>query len=110
MKRNIVTVITDVFGNRIVVGTKELQHAIEEHFDHLPQDILLELIERILKDPTTVYEEKKIHVYHLFYRLDNGKYLVAVIKKATDANYFSTIYPTGKKIRTKHSQLKVIKK
>lgn len=38
----------------------------------LPDDILLELIERVLKDPTKIFEERTLHQYHLFYRLDNG--------------------------------------
>jgi hypothetical protein len=109
MNRKIIAVITDALGDRVVVGEKELDHAIKEHFQALPADILLELIERVLKDPTKIFEEKKLHQYHLFYRLDHSRYLVAVIKIGKSGNFFSTIYPTGKKIRNKHKRLKEIK-
>ncbi|MBS0629284.1 MAG: hypothetical protein JSS30_03560 [Verrucomicrobia bacterium] len=59
MKRRIITVITAITGDRIVIGEAEFQHAKEEHFSMLPDDILLELIERILKDPTKIFEQKK---------------------------------------------------
>lgn len=108
-KRKILTVITDALGDRVVVGENELIHAIDQHFENLPQDILLELLERVLKDPTIVFEEKATHLYHLFYRLDNGRYIVAVIKKAKSGTFFSTIYPTGKLIRNKHKNLKKVK-
>lgn len=107
--RKIVAVITDVLGDRVVVGGDELKHAIKEHFENLPEDILLELLERVLKDPTTIYEETATNFYHLFYRLENGKYLVAVIKKSKTGVFFSTIYPTGKSIRNKHKNLKKVK-
>ncbi len=47
MSRKIVTVITAITGDRIVIGQAEFNHAKEEHFPMLPGDILLELIERI---------------------------------------------------------------
>ncbi len=81
---------------------------MEEHFPMLPADILLELIERILKDPTKIFEQKKLHQYHLFYRLDNRRYLVVIIKKASTGNYFSSMYSTGKTIRNSHKNLKEI--
>jgi hypothetical protein len=80
-----------------------------EHFSMLPRDMLLELIERILKDPTKIYIEEEIHQYYLFYRLDNQKYLVVVVKRTNTGNYFSTMYSTGKTIRNKHKDLKEIK-
>mgnify|MGYP006446295313 CR=1 FL=1 len=86
-----------------------MKHAIEGHFDTLPEDIFLELLERILKAPTAVYEEETKHLYHLFYKLQNEKYLVAVIKKSESGTYFSTMYPTGKHIRNKHKELKKVK-
>jgi hypothetical protein len=49
--RKIIAVITDALGDRVVVGESELKHAGKEHFETLPTDILLELLERILKDP-----------------------------------------------------------
>ena len=58
MSRRIVSVITAITGDRIVIGEAEFTHAQEEHFSMLPTDILLELIERILKDPTKIFEQK----------------------------------------------------
>jgi hypothetical protein len=107
--RKIIAVITDALGDRVVVGESELKHAGKEHFETLPTDILLELLERILKDPTVVYEDRATHFYHLFYRLENGKYLVAVIKKAKTGVFFSTLYPTGSSIRNKHKKLRKVK-
>jgi hypothetical protein len=109
MSRKIVTVITAITGDRIIIGEAELNHAKDEHFSILPTDILLELIERILKDPTKVFEQKKLHQYLLFYRLDNGKYLVVIVKKADTGNYFSSMYSTGSLIRNSHKDLKEIK-
>ncbi len=109
MNRKIVAVITAITGDRVVIGNEELQHANIEHFPMLPQDILLELIERILKDPTKIFEQEKLHQYHLFYRLDNGRYLVVIIKKTLTGNYFSTMYSTGDSIRNAHKSLKEIK-
>lgn len=108
-KRTIAAVITAITGDRVIVGEPELHHALEEHFQFLPQDMLLELVERILKEPTEIYEEPSPRHYHLFYRLNNGKYLVVVVKKSKSGNYFSSIYPTGKKIRNKHKKLKKVK-
>ena len=104
--RKIAAVITDILGDRVIIGQSELLHALNSHFENLPVDIFLELIERILKDPTLVFEEKTTHCYHLFYRLENGKFLVAVIKKSNTGVYFSTLYPTGKSIRAKHKKLR----
>jgi hypothetical protein len=109
MNRKIVTVITAITGDRIIIGKAELNHAKDEHFSILPIDILLELIERILKDPTKVFEQKKLHQYYLFYRLDNGKYLVVIVKKTETGNYFSSMYSTGNLIRNSHKDLKEIK-
>jgi len=109
MNRRIKCIITAITGDRIVIGNAELQHAIDEHFQLLPEDMLLELIERILKDPTDIYLEKAKQIYHLFYKLDNNRYLVVVVKKSETGNYFSTIYPTGKTIRNKHKKLKKVK-
>jgi len=109
MKRRIVTVITAITGDRIVIGEAEFNHAKEEHFSMLPDDILLELIERILKDPTKIFEQKKLQQYHLFYRLDNQRYLVVIIKQTDTGNYFSSMYSTGSTIRNSHKNLKEIK-
>ncbi len=109
MTRKIAAIITAITGDRIIIGEEELQHAIEEHFSMLPVDILLELIERVLKDPTKIYEQKKLNQYHIFYRLDNEKYLVVIVKKTTTGNYFATMYSTGKSIRNAHKDLKEVK-
>ena len=82
-----------------------------QHYSQLPQDIFLELLERVLKDPTELYlddrgDEKK---YYMFYKLENGKYIVAVVKTISDGSYFSSMYPTGKKIRNAHKNLKRLK-
>ncbi len=106
MSRKIKTIITAITGDRVVVGESELSHAIEGHFDTLPEDIFLELLERILKDPTVVYEEESKSLYHLFYKLQNEKYLVVIVKKVDSGSYFSTMYPTGKEVRNKHKKLK----
>lgn len=108
MNRKIVTIITAITKDRIVIGESEFLHA-KKHFPMLPDDMLLELIERVLKDPTKVFEESKPHQYYLFYRLDSGQYLVVVVKKIESGSYFSTIYSTGKTIRSKHVKLKEIK-
>lgn len=95
-------------SRRVVVGELEFLHA-KKHFPMLPDDMLLELIERVLKDPTKIFEEQEPHQYFLFYRLDSGQYLVVVIKKIESGNYFSTIYSTGNSIRSKHKKLKEVK-
>ena len=58
---------------------------------------------------TSVYEDTQKHLYHLFYRLENQRYLVVIVKKAPSGNYFCTAYPTGKSIRGKHKKLKKVK-
>ncbi len=96
-------------GDRVVIGEPELNHARGEHFPMLPTDILLELIERILKDPTKIFEQKKTHHYYLFYRLDNRRYLVVIVKQTHSGNYFSSMYSTGNSIRNSHKDLKEVK-
>jgi hypothetical protein len=54
MNHKIAAVIADANGDRVVTGEAELKHAMTEHFSMLPRDMLLELIERILKDPTKI--------------------------------------------------------
>lgn len=56
MSRRVAAVITAITGERVIIGEAELNHAKQEHFSMLPRDILLELIERILKDPTKIFE------------------------------------------------------
>jgi hypothetical protein len=59
--KKVLTVITAVTGDRVIISEAELLHALHEHFAILPQDILLELIERILKGPTSIYEDTQKH-------------------------------------------------
>ncbi len=109
MRRKIAAVITDVLGDRVVIGEEELQVHLEKHFISFPRDMILELIERILKDPSVIYEEVDTHTYHLFYRLETGRFVVVVVKKREEGAYFSAIYSVGKNIRNKHKKLKKVK-
>ena len=109
MSRRVVTIITAITGDRIVIGEEEFKHAMEEHFSMLPRDILLELIERVLKDPTKIFKQEKLRQYQLFYKLDNRRYLVVIVKKTPTGNYFSSMYSTGNSIRNSHKYLKEVK-
>ena len=112
MKRKVIAIITDILGDRVVVGEKELEHAIDDHFSAIPQDIMLELLERVLKDPSEIYrdDQKTEQVYNFFYRLEKGpKYLLAIVKVTADGAFFTSMYPTGKQIRSKHKKLKKVK-
>jgi hypothetical protein len=111
-KRKVVAVITDALGDRVVVGENELDHAISGHFSILPQDIILELLERILKDPTVIYQDdrKKERVFNFFYRLEKGpRFIVAVIKVTPEGAYFASMYPTGSQPRNTHKNYKRVK-
>ncbi len=57
--RKITTVITAVTGDRVIVTDEALRHIIEEHFRGIPQDIILETLERILKDPSDLYRDSQ---------------------------------------------------
>ncbi len=108
-KRKISKLVTCATGDRVVVGEEELRHA-QDHF-LLPDDIFLELLERVLREPTSVFVDKIKNptVYWLFYRLENGRYLVAIVKITRTGLYFASMYPTGKSIRNKHKKLKRLK-
>jgi len=109
MKRKIVAIITARTGERIVICKDELEHALR-HF-LLPEDIFLELLERVLKDPTEVFVDdlKKPQVYHLFYKLESGRYLLAIVKLTQSGSYLASMYPTGKRIRNLHKKMKRLK-
>jgi hypothetical protein len=112
VKRKVVAIITDILGDRVVIGEKELEHAIDDHFSAIPQDIMLELLERVLKDPSEIYrdDQKLEQVYNFFYRIEKGpKYLLAIVKVTADGAFFASMYPTGKQIRNKHKKLKKVK-
>ena len=109
MKRKIARVITAVTGDQIIVGELELRHA-QEHF-LLPDVVLLELLELVFKDPTEILVDdlKSPRLYQLFYRLENKRFLCAVVKIVSGGCYFSTMYPTGTAIRNPHKKLKRLK-
>jgi len=109
-KRKIAKIITAVTGDRIVVGEAELRHA-QDHFI-LPVVILLELLEMVFKDPTDIFVDdlKAPKLYHLFYRLENKRFLCAVVKITSSGSFFTTIYPTGTSIRNPHKKMKRLKR
>ena len=110
--RKIIAVITDALGDRVVVGEEELDHSIAGHFKVIPQDIILELLERILKDPSEIYRDdrKKEQIFNFFYRLEKGpRFIVVVIKVTPEGAFFSSMYPTGKGARNTHKNYKKVK-
>lgn len=109
MKREIVAIITAITGDRIIVGKKEIEHAMR-HF-YLPQDIFLELLERILKEPDDIYVDALIGTkeFRFFYKNIQSKYILVVVKIIKEGAYFSSMYSTGKKIRNAHKKLKRLK-
>lgn len=106
MGKKVAAIITDKLGDRVVIFTEALEHVIARHFPLFPQDIVLELIERVLRNPSDIFEEKKKHLFHLFYRFDSRHYIVVIVKQATDGSFFVTAYPTGKSYRGTHKRLK----
>ncbi len=112
-KRKIVTIITDALGDRVIVGEEELSHSINKHFKNLPVDMVLELIERVLKDPTDIFKDEtlKERVFNFFYKLESSsRFIVAVVKVTPDGAFFSSAYPTGTKPRNTHKKLKKVKR
>jgi len=108
-KREIVAVITAITGERVIVGKEELRHALR-HF-LLPEDIFLELLERVLKDPDEVYvdDTKDGKEYHLFYRIFDKRYILAVVKVIDEGAFFASMYTTGEGVRKSHENLKKVK-
>lgn len=111
----ILSVVTAATGDAVGIGEKELEHALSKHF-RIPKIKLLEVVEQVLVDPTVVYAEEvtvnnslSVRAYHLFYRLEDGGYLVVIVKRLSSGNFFSSIYPTGKSIRSVHKHLKKVK-
>ncbi|HXQ22693.1 MAG TPA: PBECR2 nuclease fold domain-containing protein [Candidatus Acidoferrales bacterium] len=104
--RRIAKIITAATHDRVVVCEAELEHAAR-HF-LLPRDLLLDLIERVLTQPTAVYADdtRRPSEYRLFYRLEDGRYILAVVKLVTDGAYFASLYPTGRRIRTTHRKFR----
>lgn len=109
MKKKVEAIITDVLGERVVVLLEALEHAVERHFTLFPKEMVLELIERVLRDPSDIFEEQKKHLFHLFYKIDSKHYIVVIVKRTPDGNFFVTSYPTGKTFRGKHKKLKRVR-
>jgi hypothetical protein len=107
--RPIAAIITAITGDRIIVGEEELIHAMRHFF--LPKDIFLELLERVLKEPTDVFTDslRLPHEFLLFYRLDRNSYLLAIVKVTSSGSYLASMYPTGRQIRGSHRKLKRVK-
>ena len=95
-------VIRAATGDDVVVGEAELRHAMR-HFP-LPRDLVLVLIARVLEHPSMVLADDTAqpHEYRLFYRLDDGRYLLAVVKRTAAGSFFASMYPTGRRIRPSH--------
>lgn len=111
MSRKIIAVITAITGDRVIVTDDAVKHVIEEHFRGIPQDIILETMERVLRDPTDLYRDSSHEnkEYDFFYRLESGDFIVVIVKIIPDGAYLSSMYPTGKKHRNKHKKFKRIK-
>jgi len=79
------------------------------HFP-LPRDLVLVLIERVLAHPTMVLADdaREPHEYRLFYRLDDGRYLLAVVKLTPAGAFFASMYPTGRRIRPSHRRFRKV--
>jgi hypothetical protein len=111
MSRKIIAIITAITGDRVIVTDETLKHVIEEHYRGIPQDIILEALERVLKDPSDLYREDQDlnREYDFFYRLESGEFIVAIVKIIPDGAYLSSMYPTGKRQRNKHKRFKKVK-
>ncbi len=70
---------------------------------------MLEILERVLRDPVAVFEERATHLFHIFYKVDRRKFLVAIVKRTDAGSYFATMYPTGDKMRGKHAKLRRVR-
>jgi len=107
--RTIVVEVDAVTGDRVIVGKSELLHAMK-HF-LLPEDLLVQLLTRILQHPTEVYTDDTKHPreYRLFYRLENANYLLVVVKLTPGGAFFASMYPTGKSIKNAHKKMKRVK-
>ncbi len=111
MVRKIIAVITAITGDRVIITSEAMKHVIEEHFRGIPQDIILETMERVLRDPTDLYRDgnNENKEYDFFYRLESGNFIVVIVKIIPDGAYLSSMYPIGQKHRNKHKKFKRIK-
>jgi len=100
--------IRAVAGYTVIVTHEALVHSIR-HF-HIPDDLFLTMLSRVLREPNAVYEE--LHgtstTFHIFYKLETSGYVVAVVKIKPDGAFLVTVYPTRAKIRPKHAKLKKV--
>lgn len=109
--RTVVAVITAITGDRVIITDEAIKHVIALHFRGIPQDIILETMERVLRNPSDVYREtqSKNCEYDFFYRLESGEFVVVIVKMVSDGAYLSSMYPTGSKHRNKHKKFKKVK-
>lgn len=109
MERKIITVITAATGDRVEVTSEALEKAV----DHLevPSSVALELLALVLKDPTDIFLERtsERRNHYLYYRYQDERYLVAVVKKIEQSAFLCTMYLTGRRIRNKHKRLERIR-
>jgi hypothetical protein len=107
-RRKLAALVRSATGDDVQVGEAELRHAAR-HF-LLPRDLLLQLVTRVLQHPTLVYvdDRRQPHEYRLFYRLEDGRYLLAVVKLTPDGAFFASMYPTGKSVRPSHRKFRKV--
>jgi hypothetical protein len=111
MSRKIIAVITAVTRDRVIVTDEAMKHVLDEHFRGIPQDIILETMERVLRDPSDLYRDSSYEnkEYDFFYRLESGDFIVVIVKIIPDGAYLSSMYPTGKRHRNKHKRFKRVR-
>ena len=104
--RKRVGVVKAAIGIEVVVGEAELGHAMR-HFT-LPRDLVFALITRVLREPTLVLADQiqAPRQYRMFYRLEDGRYLLAVVKVTGRGAFFA--YPTGRRIRPSHARFRQV--
>lgn len=110
-KRKISAVITAITGDRVIITDEAIRHIIDEHFKGIPKGIILETVVRVLRDPSDLYKDRQSDSceYDFFYRLEDGDFIVAIVKIIPDGAYLSSMYPTGKRHRNKHKRFKKVK-
>lgn len=107
-ERKRAAVVKAITGDEVIVGEAELVHAMR-HLT-LPRDLILALIVRVLEDPSLVFvdDTRTPHEYRMFYRLEDGRYLLAVVKVTPRGTFFASLYPTGRRIRPSHRRFRRI--
>ena len=76
----------------------------------MPRDLVIALVARVLTQPTVVLADDvdSPHQYRLFYRLDDGRYILAVVKVTAAGMFLASMYPTGRTIRPSHRRFRRI--